>query len=104
MKWTLIVVVFGTMPVETGLIFNSLDDCLKAEEAMRAEYVRAYKDWTGGQKKGSGYQTTQAFMRNRIGLENRGTCIPHRGSAGAQERRSGDPISCKAEALQTSAT
>ena len=51
MKWTLIVVVFGTMPVETDLIFNSLDDCLKAEEAMRAEYVRAYKDWTAGQKK-----------------------------------------------------
>ena len=46
MKWTLIVVVFGTMPVETDLIFNSLDDCLRAEEAMRAEYVRAYKDWT----------------------------------------------------------
>lgn len=86
MKWTLIVVVFGTMPVETDLIFSSLDDCLKAEEAMRAEYVRAYKDWTAGQRKSSGYQTTQAFMRTRIGLENRGTCIPHRGSAGAHER------------------
>ena len=63
MKWTLIVVVFGTMPVETDIIFSSIDDCLKAEEAMRAEYVRAYTDWTAGQKKSSGYQTTQAFMR-----------------------------------------
>jgi hypothetical protein len=94
MKWTLIVVVFGTMPVETNLIFNSLDDCLKAEEAMRAEYVRAYKDWTAGQKKSSGYQTTQAFMRTRIGLENRGTCME-----GARVRRSGDPICCKAVVL-----
>ena len=96
MKWTLIVVVFGTMPVETDLIFNSLDDCLKAEEAMRAEYVRAYKDWTAGQKKSSGYQTTQAFMRTRIGLENAERVFRIKG---ARVRRSGDPICCKAKAL-----
>ena len=91
MKWTLIVVVFGTMPVETNLIFNSLDDCLKAEEAMRAEYVRAY-----GQKKalaikpprrscgpGSGWKIAERAFRME----------------GARVRRSGDPICCKAVVL-----
>jgi hypothetical protein len=45
MKWTLIVVVFGAKPVQTDLVFNTLDDCLKAEEQMRAEYTRAYDHW-----------------------------------------------------------
>ena len=35
MKWMLFVLVFGTHPVETNLLFDSLDACLKAEETMR---------------------------------------------------------------------
>jgi len=33
MKWILLV--FGSHPVETDLLFDSLDTCLKAEETMR---------------------------------------------------------------------
>ena len=35
MKWMLFVLVFGTHPVETNLLFDNLDACLKAEEHMR---------------------------------------------------------------------
>ena len=43
MKWMLVVLVFGSHPVETNLFFDSIDACLKAEETMRKEYARAYK-------------------------------------------------------------
>jgi hypothetical protein len=45
MKWMLIVMVFGAAPVKTDLLFDSLDDCLKAEESARGEYARAYNIW-----------------------------------------------------------
>src|ERR1051325_7194717 len=44
MKWMLIVAVFGGTPMETGLVYNSLDECLKAEENIRAEWDRAAKE------------------------------------------------------------
>jgi hypothetical protein len=40
MKWMLLVLIYGTIPVETGLVFDTIDDCLKAEEQMRGEYAR----------------------------------------------------------------
>ena len=96
MKWTLIVVVFGTMPVETDLIFNSLDDCLKAEEAMRLNMFGRTKIGPPGRKKalaikpprrscgpGSGWKIAERVFRIK----------------GARVRRSGDPICCKAKAL-----
>jgi hypothetical protein len=45
MKWMLLVLIFGTIPVKTGLLFDSIEDCLKAEETMRAEYAQVYNDW-----------------------------------------------------------
>src|SRR6185437_14028699 len=48
MKWMLFVLVFGSHPVETNLLFDSLDACLKAEETMRTEYARAYSQGTWG--------------------------------------------------------
>jgi hypothetical protein len=32
MKWMLLVLIYGTIPVKTGLVFDTIDDCLKAEE------------------------------------------------------------------------
>jgi hypothetical protein len=43
MKWMLIVLVFGSHPMETGLFYNSLDDCVKAE--MRPEWARIGAAW-----------------------------------------------------------
>ena len=31
MKWMLLVLIYGTIPVKTGLLFDTIDDCLKAE-------------------------------------------------------------------------
>lgn len=42
MKWMLLVLIYGTIPVKTGLLFDTIEDCLKAEEAMRDSYVRTY--------------------------------------------------------------
>src|SRR5262249_55587473 len=36
MKWTLLVLIY----VKTELVFDTIDDCLKAEEQMRGEYAR----------------------------------------------------------------
>jgi hypothetical protein len=36
MKWLLVAVVLGIAPVKTELIYDTIDECLKAESAMRA--------------------------------------------------------------------
>jgi hypothetical protein len=50
MKWMLLVLIFGTIPVETGLLFDNIEDCLKAEETMRAEYTRSTTTGTLGRR------------------------------------------------------
>ena len=40
MKWMLIVRVFGSHPLDTGLLSNSLDECMKAEAAVHGELYR----------------------------------------------------------------
>jgi hypothetical protein len=80
MKWMLLVLVFGATPIETGLFFDSLDDCLKVEETMRNEYARVYNTWHAWAEanlKEAGYPKSDKFMRNRDGIETSGTCIPH---------------------------
>lgn len=77
MKWMLIVMVLGTTPVETGMIFDDLDSCYQAEEAMRKEYLRSYlywQDWAIKNPKESGYPDNDAFMKKRLTF---GLCIPH---------------------------
>jgi hypothetical protein len=80
MKWMLLVFVFGATPIQTNLIFDSLDDCLKAEESMRNDYARVYKewhDWAEANPKEANFPESDKFMRNRDGMETSGTCIPH---------------------------
>ncbi len=80
MKWMLIVLVFGGSPAKTNLIFDTLDDCLAAEDLMRNEYSLAFNKWNAWAKANpdvSGYPGSEGFMKRRIGLENTGTCIPH---------------------------
>jgi hypothetical protein len=70
MKWMLVVLVFGN-PMQTGLLYNSLDDCLKAETAMRAEWSRVYNVMP---KKYQEQPTTQGEVAKQM---TKGTCIPH---------------------------
>jgi hypothetical protein len=75
MKWMLFVLVFGTHPVETDLIYDNIDACLKAEETMRKEYAQAYSKgtWTA-QDLG---QTSDPSVASRYGLKTVATCVPH---------------------------
>ncbi len=80
MKWMLIVLVVGGSPTKTNLLFDTLDQCLAAEDTMRSEYVLAFNKWRSWAKANPaelGFPDSEEFMRNRIGVNNYGTCIPH---------------------------
>ena len=74
MKWMLFVLVFGTHPVETNLVFDNLDACLKAEENMRKEYARAYSQGTWGAGIG---EANDPSVVSRFGQRTTATCVPH---------------------------
>ena len=79
MKWMLLVLIYGTIPVKTGLLFDTIDDCLKAEEQMRDSYIRTYNSWlTWAQANPSEahYPDSQKFMWRRDGMETTGTLDP----------------------------
>jgi hypothetical protein len=75
MKWMLFVLVFGSHPVETNLLFDTLDACLKAEETMRKEYARAYSQGTWGAENIG--QLNDPSVVTRFGQRTTATCIPH---------------------------
>ena len=80
MKWMLVVLVMGTAPVKTELVFDTLDDCLTAEEEMRRNYVRAFNAWEQWARNNPTQATHPDVRRDamrRIGLENAATCMPH---------------------------
>jgi hypothetical protein len=74
MKWMLFVLVFGSHPVETNLLFDSIDACLKAEETMRTEYARVYSEGTWGAGIG---ELNDPSVVSRYGQRTTATCIPH---------------------------
>jgi hypothetical protein len=79
MKWVLVIVVLGTAPVKTDLIFNSLSECLDADDTMRAEYARAYNEWNTRTRKDQEQMkipNVEQFARQHFGILNVGTCIP----------------------------
>jgi hypothetical protein len=83
MKWMLIIMVFGTEPVKTDLIFDTVEDCLKAEQVMASAYVGAFNAWLTWARANpsvSGFPGSQPFQQKRFGLENKGTCVPHAAS------------------------
>lgn len=80
MKWMLVVVVFGSAPVPTNLVFPTLAECLRAEDEMRQAYAEAFNTWLSWARANpsrAGYPGSQSFMQRRLGLENQGTCIPY---------------------------
>ncbi|WFE74241.1 hypothetical protein [Roseinatronobacter sp. S2] len=80
MKWMLVILVMGGAPVKTGLTFDTLQDCLDAEDAARGEIAEAFnrwRDWAAANSEQSGYPESEPFMTRRIGMQNVATCIPH---------------------------
>jgi hypothetical protein len=85
MKWMFIVIVFGLSPVKSDLVFDSLQECLQAEENIRSEYARNYNAWLEWAKQNpstSNYPESDPFIRKRGGLDSPGTCIPHAALSG----------------------
>ena len=79
MKWMLVIIVFGTYPVKTDLVFDSLDKCLEAEEVMHAEQESKFQRWRAVFRETEATLLTkeEALAKRRIGMENQATCIPH---------------------------
>jgi hypothetical protein len=71
MKWMLIVLVFGAHAMETGLIYNSLDECMKAEADMRAQSNRI----SAGRAKEFQEMPVSKELADKQSIM--GTCIPH---------------------------
>ena len=68
MKWMLIAIAMN-VPMPTGIVFDSLPECLKAEQAMR----QAWADANNEAVKAGAQRDTLGFLRSQMG---RGTCIP----------------------------
>lgn len=82
MAWLLVVLVLGSAPVPTSLVFGTLDECLQAEEQMRTatrEHFEAWLAWARANPGASGLPDSERLMRGRLGVENSGTCVPHDG-------------------------
>jgi hypothetical protein len=79
MKWVLVVVVFGTMPLKTELTLNSrrvLNGRRENAGGIRSR-VQPLALWDEEQSGGSGLPQYPAVHANPgSGVEYRGTCIP----------------------------
>jgi hypothetical protein len=79
MKWMLVVVVLGSAPVKTGLLFDDLDSCWTAREPIAQEYADVFNNraqWVGEHVPSEQRAATVEFLKSSL-LGNRITCIPH---------------------------
>lgn len=77
--WMLVAVVLDT-PIETGLSFESLSECLSAEFEAREETADAFnswQDWAMSNPEVSGYPDSVPFNQFRLGVLTQYLCIPH---------------------------
>jgi hypothetical protein len=78
-KWMLVVIVLGSTPVQTDLVFDTLDQCYRAEQQMRIEYTKAFDEWLKWAVQNpteSDYPKSREFMMQRLMS---GVCVPHSG-------------------------
>jgi hypothetical protein len=74
MKWTIIIVVFGTTPVPTNLRFDSLTSCWAREAEIRQEYINTFNEWAlFARKNGVEQSIIDARMK---AMEQIGVCVP----------------------------
>jgi hypothetical protein len=64
----------GTAPIETALIFDTLEECLRADDQMRASYAQVVNALKSNQ---SAKKDIRSFVIQQSRLQNQGTCIPH---------------------------
>ena len=70
MFWTLVVLTTAGAPIPTGLVYDTLDACYAAEDAMAAEYTRYYN----AHSKAGASAASMDLIRSRM---LRGICVPH---------------------------
>jgi hypothetical protein len=79
MNWMLVVMVFGTQPVKTDLVFDSLEKCEVAGDLMRSEQLSRFYGWQSDARKTGGFWklwNEEALTKRRLGMENETTCVP----------------------------
>lgn len=81
MKWMLIVMVLNRAPVETGLLYDSLSDCLIIENQARNAYAEQYNkvyDWAKERYADDKAEFDRIKHNSDLQLlHNVMTCVPH---------------------------
>ena len=90
MNWILVIIVLGTQPVRTDLVFDTLQKCSIAGDLMRSEQRAQFNRWMAAARSEGLYRgpwwdlrdywrsgNEESSMRRRLGMENETTCIPH---------------------------
>jgi len=87
MKWALVMMLGGTTPYDTGLVYDTLGQCYAAEDQVSKAEIDYLNDWMkwARQHPESGYKdpppgsgqnpTIPQFIMDRV---SRGVCEPHK--------------------------
>jgi hypothetical protein len=71
MKWALVVLVWGTTPMPTGLVYDTLPECIIAESQARRAWIDIFNATPESIRKKS--ESRDFLLHQMIA----GTCIPH---------------------------
>ena len=79
MKWMLVVLVLGATPVKTGLLFDSLSECVSEAGVVGTTYFMDYAERL--RRANENVSKEQAERNDRflkdVLMKNGVTCIPH---------------------------
>jgi hypothetical protein len=86
MKWVLVVMLAGKAPYDTGMVYNTIDQCYAAEDAVaqsQTDYLNHWMAWAR-QHPESGYRDppkgsgeNPVFPQFILDRMSRGICAPH---------------------------
>jgi hypothetical protein len=81
MKWMIVMIVLGTQPVKTNLLFEDLKTCSGVVDVIRQQQAEAYNAAIAWKKQQSPSAVDlgrfQADRMRVFEMENTPTCIPH---------------------------
>lgn len=82
MKWMIVMIVLGTQPVKTDLLFDTLRECSGVVDVIQQKIADEYNAAIAWGKKQPAsvvgdFKNFQAVRMRVLGMENTPTCIPH---------------------------
>ena len=81
MKWMIVMIVLGTQPVKTDLMFDDLKTCSGVVDVIRQQQSEAFNaamTWKKPQNPTAAELAGfQADRMRVLGIENTPTCVPH---------------------------